>query len=138
MQKLHLVALAGCVLHAVAGCGADGTADVATVDFPAGREDRALHCHTVLELRIQQISGVAGEGRFGEWAASDYAEAQLAAAGQADPTVVQGDFETLRERVDETTGAFDANSDQRIDGNAELEELSRHVDLCMQEFLPES
>lgn len=33
--------------------------------------------------------------------------------------------------------AFAANSDQRIDGDAELEEFSRHVDLCMEEFLPQ-
>jgi hypothetical protein len=91
----------------------------------------------VLQLRTQQVSDVAGEGRFGQWVAADFVEAQAAAASEADPAVIQGDFDALRDRISETMRAFDIDSDQRLDGTEELEEFSRHVDLCMREFLPQ-
>ncbi|HEY7472305.1 MAG TPA: hypothetical protein VIE68_08160 [Gemmatimonadota bacterium] len=122
---------------ALAGCGSEGAGDAARVEFPAERPERAIHCHVVLQLRTQQVSDVAGEGRFGQWVASDFNEAQAAAAAEADPSVIRGDFDALRERISETMRAFDVDSDQRIDGAGELEEFSRHVDLCMREFLPQ-
>jgi hypothetical protein len=134
----HLVLLPALMASSMAGCGSDGADAAAAVEFPAGRSGRATHCHTVLELRTQQLSDVAGEGRLADWVASDYARAKAAALEAVPPSAVQGDFDALRERVGEVMAAFDANSDRRIDGEDELEEFSRHVDLCMREFSPES
>lgn len=126
------------VLLVAGGCGGE-TADRDTsgpsVAFPNAGSQRALHCYTVLYLRAQQIEDVAGEGRLGDWVASDYAEAQTNASLEAGPSV-QGDSEAIATRIREVMNAFDANSDETIDGREEQDEFARHVRLCMEEYSP--